>query len=100
MKIRIGKYTVTSDGHHNFIVNESVKTKPREGGESYERLQAVGYFSKLEHFCEWILEQRILKSKAQSIEELRLEIMASKAEIIEEVQGIKVGRGQKSENTA
>lgn len=94
MKIRIGKYTLTSDGHHNLIANETAKRK--DGGEP--SLRPVAFFSKLEHFCKWALDQRVLKSKAESIEELKIEIMAAKAEIIEAVQELehgKVGQGKK-----
>lgn len=101
MKIKIGKYTLTSDGRYNLIANETVNKK--DGGEPSFR--PIAFFSKLEHFCKWALDQRILKSKAKSIEELKLEIMTAKAEIIEAIQVLepeheKVGRGQKSRNTA
>lgn len=38
MELQLGKYTITSGGHYNLIANEIIKTKPKNGGEPYERL--------------------------------------------------------------
>ena len=88
MNIQIGKYQVTSDGHHNLIVQEQIKVKSKETGEIREVLGKTNYFTKLEHLGKWMLDQRILKSQAQSIEELRLEVMAAKMEIVEEIRAL------------
>lgn len=78
-----GRFRIVSDGDRNLIMQERVKVVPRKGGEPRYEYKDVAYFVKLEHACEWLLDKAVVRSGAKTFEELRLDILAAKTEIIE-----------------
>ena len=72
MKIRIGKYVISSDSLC-FTLNEEKKVKEgKNKGDEY--LHPIGYYSTVESCMEGLLQYKIKKSDATSIKELVDEI--------------------------
>jgi hypothetical protein len=77
LNITVGeKYLITSD-QQNVILNEKYQKKD----ETFEYKQ-IGFFSKLEHACNFILEREINKSDAESIMSLLKVILQTREDIL------------------
>lgn len=85
MNIRIGKYNITSDSL-NVILSEEKIIKDEESknlGKVYQ--ENIGYYGKLEHCLEALLNKEINEAEAENIEGLMQKIEFAKKEIIQSI---------------
>lgn len=83
------QFRITSDGSHNFIVQENrlIKSPKPDVPDRYE-WKDIGYHGKLQTACTSLLDDVSLRSEAQSVEELTQELNRLAGDIIKAVKGL------------
>jgi hypothetical protein len=82
INISVGtKYLITSEDPLNIVLKEKYIKKDKTIG-----YKGVGFFSKMEHVCIFILEREIKCSDAQSLAELRKVILKTKDDILKALE--------------
>jgi hypothetical protein len=82
INISVGtKYLITSEDPLNLILKEKYTKKDKTIGYKH-----IGYFTKLEHVCSFILEREIKSSDAQSLAELHTIILKTKEDILKALE--------------
>jgi hypothetical protein len=82
LNISVGtKYLITSEDPLNLILKEKYTKKNKTIGYKH-----IGYFSKLEHVCSFILEREIKSSDVQSLAELHTIILKTKEDILKALE--------------
>lgn len=82
MNISVGnKYLIISEDPLNLTLKEKYIKKDKTLG-----YKPLGYFSKMEHVCNFILDREIKCSDAQSLAELRSVILKTKEDILKALE--------------
>ncbi len=86
MKIEFGKYVVTSDPHNLILSEKRIAKKGKNKGDEYEH--GLGYYGTLEALAAGLLELRIKRSDADSLNQLVLDVQQAKREIAETIRRV------------
>lgn len=90
MKIELDEYII-SNIPLNIVIERKIKRKSRQG-EEYEGLEHIGYYSSysLDSAILSLLDEKISRSNATTLEELRLDLEKAKSELSEGIKNCRL----------